>query len=152
MDISKAIQEIQYVLAPAIMVSSAALLMLGFQNKFSNLASRFRLLNQEKRQLSHKPNRTEQEQVRLGNLEDQVGHLFRRAAKVKNAILLTYGAIACFMGASILISLNIHSAWQLYYAIVTAFLTGLFFIFTASIIMISETRLFFHVIHLEKKS
>ena len=51
MDVAKIVEEIHLVLAPAVMISSSALLLLGFQTKFSNLASRFRTLNYELREL-----------------------------------------------------------------------------------------------------
>ncbi|MSR77404.1 MAG: DUF2721 domain-containing protein [Candidatus Omnitrophica bacterium] len=44
MDIAKLIQEIQYILAPAMMISSSSLLLLGFQNKFSNLTDQVKYL------------------------------------------------------------------------------------------------------------
>ena len=59
MDITEIVQEIQYVLSPAVMVSSSALLLLGLQNKFSSLANRFRALNQEKRVLLQRAARDE---------------------------------------------------------------------------------------------
>jgi len=39
--VAEIVQKIQYMIAPAVMVSSSALLLLGFNNKFSNLANRF---------------------------------------------------------------------------------------------------------------
>ena len=152
MDISKVVQEIQYVLAPAVMVSSSALLLLGFQNKFSNLASRFRVLNHEKRALSQKTQKEASEEDRLINLTAQIQRLMRRAAYVKNAIVLTYCAIICFTGTSILIFSNIYASFQLVDCTVAIFLMGLVMIFASAILMILETTLFYQVISLEKES
>ena len=152
MDISKIIQEIQYILAPAIMVSSSALLLLGFQTKFSNLANRFRVLNHEKRALSQKAQKETSEEDRLGNLTSQIHHLMRRASHVKNAIVLTYGAIICFAGTSILIFLNIYTSFKLVHSTVAIFLVGLVMVFLSAILMILETMLFYQVISLEKES
>ena len=152
MEISQLVQEIQYILAPAIMISSSALLLLGFQNKFSNLADRFRGLNQEKRRLFQKADRTPEEERHLSNLSGQIEYLFRRASHVKNAILLTYGAVVFFTGTSILILFNIYFVRQLYpYIIVTAAI-GLSLLFLTALIMLAEARLIFRVLALEKKS
>ena len=151
MDTPRVIQVIQYAIAPAVMVSSSALLLLGFQNKFSNLANRFRALNQEKRFLSQKTQRDPAEEARLGNLTEQVDQLVRRASCVKNAILLTYAGIICFVSTSILIFVSNTSSSQLYRLTIGVFLLGFIFLLAASVQMILETRLFYKVISLEKK-
>jgi polyferredoxin len=152
MDISKVIQEIQYILAPAFMISSAALLLLGFQNKFSALADRLRVLNHERQQLWQKPDRTPVEETRFRNLKDQVEHLFRRASLVKSAIFLTYGSIVFFTGTSLLILFGMHASRPAHVLIMATFATGLFFIFATAIIMLLESRLIYRVLVLEKKS
>ncbi len=152
MDITKIAQEIQYVLSPAVMVSSSALLLLGFQNKFSNLASRFRSLNHEKRLLSQKNSKDPAEQARLSSLIVQVSNLMRRATYVKNAIVLTYGAILCFTMTSILIFSNIYSSFQPLHFTVSIFLFGLLLIFASGVLMILEAALFYKIISLEAKS
>src|SRR3989338_954931 len=106
MELSNLVQQIQYMLAPAIMVSSSALLLLGYQNKFSALFNRFRSLNQERRLLVQKIKRESAEEDRLGNLKAQLGRLFKRATNVKNAIVLTYSAIICFLATSVFLFLN----------------------------------------------
>ena len=152
MDITKIIQQIQYVLAPAIMISSSALLLLGFHNKFSNLANRFRSLNQEKRALAAKPQKDAVEEARFRNLTEQVDQLMRRATYVKNAILATYLGIVCFAGTSILIFLNIYASFQFYTCIYAVFAMGLIFILASCAFMIMETNVFYKIMVLEKKS
>ena len=152
MEITKIVQEIQYVLAPAVMVSSSALLLLGYQNKFSNLASRFRALNHEKRLLVRKAQKDETEKERLLSLEQQIDHLMARARHVKNAILMAYAAIICFSVTSVLIFLNVYAAFQLYQTIIVVFLAGLFMTLAGAACLIAETRLFYKVIALERKS
>jgi len=152
MDLGKILQEIQYMVAPAIMVSSAALLLLGFQNKFSTLANRFRALNQERRFLSLKNSKTKEEAERLANLSEQVHHLHERATCVKNAILLVYAAIACFVSTSICVFISVHTVFQLFYAVILLFLLGFILILISSFIMIKEILLAFKIVTLEKKS
>lgn len=152
MDTPRIIQEIQYAIAPAVMVSSSALLLLGFQNKFSNLASRFRALNQEKRNLLHKAERSAAEEARLGNLTQQVEQLARRAKHVKNAIIFTYLGILCFVGTSMLIFADGYVALQLYHLTIGIFILGFVLLLASSMEMITETRLFYEIISLEKKT
>lgn len=149
MDSSRVVGEIQLVLAPAVMISSSALLLLGFQTKFSNLANRFRALNYEKRELAKKERREGREEERYLNLSMQVAHLFRRATQVKNAILLAYAAILLFLVTSVLIFVNIRSETSLSFWIVFAFLAGLVLELIASIVMMVEVNLAFKVVRLE---
>jgi len=151
MNVAEIVQKIQYMIAPAVMVSSSALLLLGFQNKFSNLANRFRVLNQEKRGLSQKSHKEELEILRLNSLTLQVDHLMKRASYVKNAILFTYLAIICFLGASILVFLNVYVSFQLNYGIAYVILAGFLSLIATSVFMLLETWIFYGIIALEKK-
>ena len=151
MNVAEIVQKIQFMIAPAVMVSSSALLLLGFQNKFSNLANRFRVLNQEKRGLSQKSHKEELEILRLNSLTLQVDHLMKRASYVKNAILFTYLAIICFVSASLLIFLNVYVSLSLNYGIAFVVLAGFLSLIVTSISMLLETWLFYRVIALEKK-
>ncbi|HTL48324.1 MAG TPA: DUF2721 domain-containing protein [Verrucomicrobiae bacterium] len=149
MDLAKLTQEIQYILAPALMISSSALLLLGFQTKFSNLASRFRVLNLEVRQLAAIPVRSKEEDTRFTNLATQIQYLFSRASLVKNAVLCLYGGILCFAGTSILILINVYSSLRLYPVIVALFTLGLLSFFFSVIIAFRETRLLYRVLQVE---
>ena len=151
MEIEMIVKEIQYVIAPAVMVSSSALLLLGFQTKFSNLASRFRALNQEKRVLEHKPQREQAEEARLKNLIEQTGQLMLRASYVKNAIFSTYMAIICFVATSILIFLTVHSFHQFHKLLISVFLLGFVSLVVTCIFMILETGLFYRIMAVEKR-
>lgn len=150
MDTPSIIQKIQYAIAPAVMISSSALLLLGFQNKFSNLANRFRALNHEKRNLSYKTDKDAAEQERLESLFQQVNQLLRRAYYVKNAIVMTYLAILFFAGTSVLIFLDFYTDWEKLTFIVFTF--GLLSLWVSAILMILETSLFYHIINIENKS
>ena len=152
MDIAQLVQEIQYVLAPAVMVSSAALLLLGFQAKFSNLANRFRGLHHERRLLSLKATRDDSEEERLRSLQEQVEHLMRRATCVKRAIVLAYLAIVCFMGSSMLMFFNVYASFHLGHGVIAVFMFGLACVLASALVMIVETRLFYKVLTLERLS
>ena len=146
------IQGIQYALAPAVVVSSAALLLLGLQAKFSNLASRFRVLQHERRTLALQAGGDSSQTQRLGNVQAQLEQLMRRAACVKRAIMLAYAAIVCCMGSSVLIFLNVYAAFQLGHAVIGLFMLGLACVLAGALVMVEETRLFYRVLLLEQDS
>jgi len=152
MEISQIVQQIQYTLAPAIMISSSALLLLGFQNKFSALFNRFRMLNQEKRSLVEKTNKSKTEGLRLESLEEQLPRLTRRATHVKNAIVLTYGAIISFVATSILLFLHPYTNAGLIHITLGFCLLGLLLILTSSFFMITEVLISYNILTLEQKS
>ncbi len=152
MDISKVIQDIQYILAPAFMISSAGMLLLGFQTKFSNLSNRFRVLNHERQLFARQPQRSPEEERRYSNLRKQCDLLFRRATLVKNSILLTYSSIIFFTATSILILLSLYGTFHLRFWIIAVFAFGLLQILATAVIMLHETRLFYHILVLEQKS
>ena len=146
------VQEIQYTLAPAIMISSSALLLLGFQNKFSSLFNRFRTLNQERRNLNQKINRDALENSRLENLKEQLPRIMKRATHVKNAVLLTYGAILCFIATSVFLFLNLYTDLELTHWTIGIFMMGLLLVLVSAVFMIVETTIAFRILVLEGKS
>ena len=152
MELSRIVQEIQYVLAPAIMISSSALLLLGFQTKFSNLAGRFRSLNHELRELKKGSLKDPWQTERLASLTLQVKYLLSRATHVKNAVLLAYGAILSFLLTSLLIFLNGRGAAAFSSCILASFVTGLVLEFVAVFIVMIEVALAFKVVKIEAGS
>lgn len=152
MVLSKIIQNIQYILAPAIMISSASLLLLGFQNKFSALFNRFRSLNEEKRHLKKKMSRDAVEIERLENLEQQLTGLLFRARCVKNAILGAYFAIIAFLATSFFIFLGIYFAVRLEVLMICCFTVGLGFLFISSVLIVTEVSVAYRILKLERKS
>lgn len=151
MNVNEIVQQIQYMVAPAVMVSSSALLLLGFHNKFATLANRFRVLNHEKRLLQQKSQRDNLEDIRLKNLIEQVGHFMTRATYVKNAILFTYAAIICFISTSILIFFAAAGSAGFRFLSTTVFFFGFLALIVTSIFMVLETLLFYRIIVLEKQ-
>ncbi len=150
MGVGTLIQNIQAVLAPAVMVSSAALLLLGWHTKFSNLATRFRALHHERRLLAGKADRTDADNDRLRSVRLQLDHLLRRAACVKRAILLADAAIICFMASSALIFFSVYTAAAIGHGAMLVFVAGLACVVASAVVMMVETRLFFTVLMLER--
>lgn len=151
-EVAQTVQNIQYVLAPAVMVSSAALLTMGLQTKFSNLANRLRALNSERRVLNLKHPRESGEAVRLESLEGQIDHLMRRARYIKNAIVGFFASILCFAATSILIFLDVYAKFPAGGITVAVFILGLGLVLASVVLLIQEASISYRVIELERKS
>ncbi|OGW87180.1 MAG: hypothetical protein A3C35_00510 [Omnitrophica bacterium RIFCSPHIGHO2_02_FULL_46_11] len=151
MELSKIVQNIQYILAPAIMISSGALLLLGFQNKFSALFNRLRLLNEERRRLKKKPQRVDTENQRLQNVEKQLEGIAKRLFYVKNAILAVYVAIIAFLMTSFFLFFAIYFEFQFEFLTIFFFGTGLTALFVSSILIMLEVSVAYRILQLERK-
>jgi hypothetical protein len=71
---------IQFMLAPAVMISACGLLLLGINNRYSSIANRIRLLNEERRRLVLKIKDGKEldflESNRLASIKKQLDQLF----------------------------------------------------------------------------
>lgn len=139
---------IQYSLAPGVMISSSALFLLSLQNRFSNLFSRFRVLNHERRVLE----KSGSEKERLHNLIEQLDRLILRTGCVKSAILCLYLAVASFVGTVLSLFLEHFSRLPAAGIAATAFLSGVLLILVAVIFMIREITLASHILLLERRT
>ena len=151
-EIAEVVQNIQYMVTPAVMVSSAALLLLALHTKFSNLANRFRGLEIERRGLAGKETRGVTEHKRLESLERQVAYLLRRANYIQKSIILAYTAIICFAGASILIILSVVFSLKLQGLVIAVFVGGFLCILVSAIVLIIEIQLAYAILLLERRS
>lgn len=109
-DLTTAIQTIQAILAPAVMITGVALLLLTFTARHSALVNRIRLLDDEKRQL-HKIVRQSKgldgmEELRLKSIENQLNLLLPRLAYVRNGMLCQMLAAMFFVLTSFSIGLG----------------------------------------------
>jgi Protein of unknown function (DUF2721) len=121
-NINQAIQFISGLLAPAIMISSCGLILLGLQNKYSNIIDRIRSLNEEKRRLQMMDSLDRFQERRMRSLTAQIDRLLVRAKLDRNGILSLYLAILSF----ILTSLAIAPAYFGYFGLIT--LSIIFFV------------------------
>jgi len=121
-NIQQAIQFISGMLAPAIMISSCGLILLGLQSKYSNIIDRIRELNEEKRRLELTESLNGFQERRMRSLTAQVEKLLVRAKLDRNGILSLYLAILSF----VLTSLLIAPAYFGYFGLIT--LSILFFV------------------------
>lgn len=104
-----AVEIIQTILAPAIMISSCGLIMLGLQNRYSNIVNRIRLLNDERRRLQKKISSDQDleysESIRFHSIRQQIFELSNRSSLLRNAILFEILAVLFFVMACLLIGL-----------------------------------------------
>lgn len=128
-----AINVIQAMLAPGLMISACGLLILAMNNKYSMVVGRIRLLNEERRRLGSAQPGDERQRARLESLAFQLAELLRRLRLVRNAVVGYLSAVALFIMSSLFIALRILAGWPeaaaliLFIAGVLAALVGVFF-------------------------
>jgi hypothetical protein len=109
-EVANAIGTIQDILAPAVMITGVALLLLTFNARHSALVNRIRLLDDEKRQINRKLTSSENldktENIRLKSIKNQLNLLLPRLAYVRNGMLCHLVAVLLFILTSILIGLG----------------------------------------------
>ncbi len=140
---------IQYSLTPGIMISSSALFLLGLQTRFSNLFSRVRTLNHERRSLESS---SEMNTQRLKNLNLQLDRLMDRVACVKNAIFCFYFAILSFIATVLCLFLEEVAPFSVEAAGLGFFITGMMLILAAVFFLLREISLGAAILELERRS
>jgi len=108
-EVANAIGTIQDILAPAVMITGVALLLLTFNARHSALVNRIRLLDDEKRQLSKKSaskRLDKSESVRLRSIKNQLNLLLPRLVYVRNGMLCHLLAVMLFVLTSFSIGLE----------------------------------------------
>lgn len=119
-------QAINGSLAPAIMISASALMILALQGKYSQLIDRLRALNEERRKLKQNPQPSEQ---RMMNVVAQIELILLRARLVRNSIGGLYLAIAMFGISSFTIGVSFMLGWDIpVRALLFVFMLGMFFV------------------------
>jgi polyferredoxin len=109
-DVVVAIQAIQGILAPAVMITGVALLLLTLNARHSTLVNRIRLLDDEKRALRKKPGKLDDtENLRLESIENQLNLLLPRLKYVRNGMLCHMLAVLFFVLTSFSIGLGYFS-------------------------------------------
>lgn len=104
-DVTEAAKAISGIVAPAIMISASALMILALHAKYSSLIDRMRALNDERRRIVN--NEEQKSKQRLDNVVEQLEMFLVRAYLVRNAIVSLYLAIALFVLSSIIIGVVI---------------------------------------------
>jgi hypothetical protein len=144
-----AIQVIQAMLAPGVMVSACALLLLGMNNRYSIIVNRIRLLKQEERNLDRKSNE-ESCRARTANIDRQLGLLLERLRLVRNAVFGFSVGMAFFLASSLLIGLQFVTDVRFVQSLVmVCFLAGMMCIMAGMIMAGIEVRKGYQIVLIE---
>lgn len=149
------IQLIQSMLAPGVMISACALLLLGMNNKYSMVLSRMRLLDDEKRKLifQDKPELIKEWEInRLSNLSEQIELLYSRIKWVRNAVLMYSIAVSLFIMTSLFIGLQTLAEIDYTLISLILFLIGMVAVFTGVFFTVLEAWKGFKILTLEVKN
>jgi hypothetical protein len=151
-----AVQIIQLMLAPGLMISACGLLLLSINNKYSTVVNRIRLLNEEKRKLMAAiglRELTTDDNVRLESIAIQIEDLVLRAKLVRNSVLADEIAIILFVLTSLLIGVSSFlSLGKLNFPIIAVFLLGMLFVLIGTVYAGMETRKGYNIILYEVKT
>ena len=151
-NIHQAIQFISGLLAPAIMISSCGLILLGLQSKYSNIINRIRELNDEKRRLESTGSMDASQDRRMGSLKVQIEKLLIRAKLDRNSILSLYLAILSFILTSLLIAPAYFGYFGLIPLAIAFFVAGIALVLTGVIYVALEVSRSYKVVKYEVES
>lgn len=147
------IELIQYMLAPAVMISACGLLLLGINNKYSLVVNRIRLLNEERRKITKKAGNEKfevEDNVRLESITRQLDRLVFRVKLVRNAVLAYTTAIGFFILTSFFIGIEFFTkAVDLDVLILIGFLFGMIAVFAGILYALFETRKGYEIVRFE---
>jgi hypothetical protein len=151
-----AVQIIQLMVAPVVMISACGLLLLSINNRYSAVVNRIRGLNEEKRRLmikvGERPLSTD-DNVRLESIAHQINLLVERGRLVKNSVLYYSGAIALFTLTSLVLGFSSFLAiGKLNYIILVTFLLGMIALLGGVLYALLEAHKGYEIILYEVKS
>lgn len=144
---------IQAMLAPGLMISACALLLLGVNNKYSLVVDRIRALDEEKRRLTVNElerRLTENEKQRLSSINMQVEKFAVRFRYIKNILISYATAIAFFICSSFFIGMGFLSSTKTTeYLAISLFLMGMISVFVGIIQVVIEARKGYDIVMIE---
>lgn len=143
-------------LAPGLMISACALLLLGMNNKYSLVVNRMRLLNEEKRKFSIKAGERDfafHEEVRVKSIAVQLEKLHQRVRLVRNAVVGYVLAIALFVATSFSIGIGFfYNNFLLQSFVLVFFILGMIALFGGVIFAGIETIRGYQIVSYELKA
>jgi hypothetical protein len=152
-----ATQSIQSILAPAIMISSCGLIMLGLNNKYSSVIGRIRLLNNERRKivaiLTSENNLDYSDNMRLRSLQTQINQLLKRCKLVRNSVTSIALAIGLFVFTCLLLAMSYLTKSDIFdlFAMIV-FILGMFSVFLGVILVVIEVRMAYRIALIDVKA
>lgn len=149
-----AIQAIQAILAPAVMITGVALLLLTSNARHSSLVNRIRLLNDEERGLRRKGGKLDDlDAARLRSIDNQIHQLLPRLLYIRNGMLCHLLAAIFFVLTSFWIGLGYFSiSSAVTQAIISAtFLVGMLLVLIGVAFLAVEIYVSYRVILIETR-
>ncbi len=149
MDVNEMIRTISLIVAPAVMISCCIIFLNGQMQRYDNIGTRIRLMNQERfellrvvRELTNTDTQVLEsvEKLRISEIEAQLPHLLNRYKLIRDAALVIGVAILLFVICMFIIALatilnsNIVAAFAL-----LVFLLGMTAVFIGGVIIMLET-------------
>ncbi len=149
-----AIQAIQAILAPSLGISAVGLLLLGLTNRYSNIVTRIRLLNDEKRTLSRllgeRGELSYTDNARYISVTKQTEELLFRSRIIRNAILALQTSIGLFVLCSTLIALNLFTESPIFKMLpLFVFVAGMILLFVGVLFSAGEVHRSYKIILME---
>ena len=143
---------ISNVLAPAVMVSYCGLLILGLQNRYSNVVNRMRGLNHERLDLAEVEELSTYQAERFTMVAEQVKRLLSRCRLIRDSIIWISFAVIFFLLAAIL---SLISAWQqtdLNFYIIASFGLGMGLTVLAMVLATIDIFFSYHILSIETQA
>ena len=137
-------------LAPAVAMSTAAILATSLQARYSALVDRLRELAAESRALRAQLALSATEGARLGRVERQMGLMLSRGRLVQASVVLLYLAIACFLSCAMALAFSARGLGMPWRTTAEGcFLGGLVAMLAGVACEVVEMRLAFRIVRVE---
>jgi hypothetical protein len=147
------VELIQSMLAPGIMISACALLLLGMNNKYSMVVNRIRALDEEKRKLKAMEDEgkiTTDQEHRFKSIAIQTDKLANRIVLIRNAVLSYSIGVALFIISCLTIGLSfLLENLNISYLVIVIFLTGMLAVLSGIIFAYREAYKGYEIIKVE---
>jgi len=151
----QAVEFIQAMLAPGLMISACGLLLLGMNNKYSIVVARIRILDDEIRRYKNASlelKLTDIEKFRKENISQQVGKLYGRIRIIRNAVIFYSLAVAFFILSSLLIGYRLITETESIMLVLFFFLTGMLSVLIGVSYAVIEMIKAYQIVGIEIKS
>ena len=136
-------------ITPAVLIMACGQLSLTTSQRLSRSISRTRSIFNELREIKEgKKNASEDEKL---NLHIQITKSTRRAMLLQQVMSMLYMALMLFIASSMLIGIFEIMDWVRHWILIAIPMTGTIALFSASILLIMETRLALHSVEVEMK-
>ncbi|MEW6357927.1 MAG: DUF2721 domain-containing protein [Planctomycetota bacterium] len=142
---SEPVQFIAELVTPAVMISSAGLLLLGLHSKYSNIVTRIRNIIEKRSGLAEK----DADDPHVENLTKQIAFLMRRAWCARNAIVCLYVSILFMIATSLCYAMILFGVLPSGKAAVVIFCLGVAALFVGCVFALIEVQFAYRVISLE---